>query len=260
MVNFLQSPDNAEQDGISHRPPENTQLPDEIRVTLCTPPIEHSLPNSEPHSTPRHSDCTFVTASSNDPSRNTLTPPGPSGSMRPTRQGLPQLAIPNPRSLSSDLPASHSATSQSESPPSSDRLFGHAHSESQSTTPETPASLSSPIVGVVDLTKNVRTTSTGPDFHGGYSDIYCGEWEKELEVDSNLDDARSDTSAPTMVEDTSISTTGAVRRTKIVKVAIKLLRVLSASGYDEVRARKVLNYLTRSTCSPFSHVVDTDSV
>lgn len=46
-----------------------------------------------------------------------------------------------------------------------------------SSTPQTPVSLGSPIVGVVDLTSNMTTTSSGPVSHGGCSDIYRGELE-----------------------------------------------------------------------------------
>lgn len=50
----------------------------------------------------------------------------------------------------------------------------------QSETPETPASLSSPIVGIVDLTTYVKTISPVPLCHGGFCDIYLGEWERRL--------------------------------------------------------------------------------
>ena len=47
----------------------------------------------------------------------------------------------------------------------------------QSDSPETPAStLTSPIAGVVDLTKNITTVSKYAVAHGGLSDIYVGEW------------------------------------------------------------------------------------
>jgi hypothetical protein len=45
----------------------------------------------------------------------------------------------------------------------------------KSESPLTPASLSSPIAGVVDLTNRVKTISSGPVAHGGLSDIYKGE-------------------------------------------------------------------------------------
>lgn len=45
----------------------------------------------------------------------------------------------------------------------------------QSESPLTPASLSSPIAGVVDLTNRIKTISSGPVAHGGLSDIYKGE-------------------------------------------------------------------------------------
>lgn len=46
----------------------------------------------------------------------------------------------------------------------------------QCESPETPVSLSSPIAGVVDLTKHVKTISTYAVAQGGLSDIYKGEW------------------------------------------------------------------------------------
>lgn len=46
----------------------------------------------------------------------------------------------------------------------------------QSESPQTPASITSPIAGVVDLTKDVTTTSTYSVAQGGLSDIYLGEW------------------------------------------------------------------------------------
>ena len=48
----------------------------------------------------------------------------------------------------------------------------------QSESPETPVSLSSPISGVVDLTKYVKTISTFAVAQGGLSDIYKGEWDQ----------------------------------------------------------------------------------
>lgn len=46
----------------------------------------------------------------------------------------------------------------------------------QSESPETPASITTPIAGVVDLTKHVATTSKFAVAQGGLSDIYMGEW------------------------------------------------------------------------------------
>ena len=47
----------------------------------------------------------------------------------------------------------------------------------QSDSPETPAStVTSPVAGVVDLTKNVTTVSKYAVAQGGLSDIYRGEW------------------------------------------------------------------------------------
>jgi hypothetical protein len=46
----------------------------------------------------------------------------------------------------------------------------------QSESPQTPASITTPIAGVVDLTKDVTTTSKFAVAQGGLSDIYMGEW------------------------------------------------------------------------------------
>lgn len=71
------------------------------------------------------------------------------------RRSVPQMR------LQVSIPAS--STSQENTP--------------QSDSPETPAStLSSPIAGVVDLTKNITTVSKFAVAHGGLSDIYVGEW------------------------------------------------------------------------------------
>ncbi|PPR05804.1 hypothetical protein CVT26_010154 [Gymnopilus dilepis] len=56
-----------------------------------------------------------------------------------------------------------------------------AGSTPQSESPETPASVTSPIAGVVDLTKYVATTSKEAVAHGGLSDIYLGEWHRTEE-------------------------------------------------------------------------------
>ncbi|KAF5338044.1 hypothetical protein D9758_014270, partial [Tetrapyrgos nigripes] len=83
---------------------------------------------------------------------------------------------------------------------------GSPHSKKRLTIP-----ISSPIVGVVDLTKYVRTTSREPDYLQAYSDIYWGEWEKDVSKSRE--------------------------RTDTVRVAIKLLRV----RYDEVKVQKRLD-------------------
>ncbi|KAF8869271.1 hypothetical protein BD779DRAFT_763646 [Infundibulicybe gibba] len=57
---------------------------------------------------------------------------------------------------------------------------------SSSDSPETPASLSSPIVGVVDLTRAIRTISSSSVAAGGFSDIYEGEWERHNEGPDDL--------------------------------------------------------------------------
>jgi hypothetical protein len=46
----------------------------------------------------------------------------------------------------------------------------------QSESPQTPASITTPIAGVVDLTKDVTTTSKFAVAQGGLSDIYMVEW------------------------------------------------------------------------------------
>ena len=48
---------------------------------------------------------------------------------------------------------------------------------------ETPASLSSPLVGIVDLSRSVKTTESAPVTHGGFSDIYKAEWERTISED-----------------------------------------------------------------------------
>ncbi|KAF8896752.1 hypothetical protein CPB84DRAFT_1208283 [Gymnopilus junonius] len=85
----------------------------------------------------------------------------------------------------------------------------------QSESPETPASVSSPIAGVVDLTKDVVTTSQEPVAQGGLSDIYLGEWYRSMDDDE-----------------------GGMQKEKTV-VAIKLLRTFTRKDHDGERARKV---------------------
>ena len=85
-----------------------------------------------------------------------------SGSLHPRRVVLPRSSTPHLRlqvSIPGVLPtlAPRSLSPQSESP-------------------ETPLSLSSPIAGVVDLTKDVKTISTFAVAQGGLSDIFKGEW------------------------------------------------------------------------------------
>ncbi|KAF8175098.1 kinase-like domain-containing protein [Pholiota molesta] len=84
----------------------------------------------------------------------------------------------------------------------------------QSESPQTPASITTPIAGVVDLTKDVTTTSKFAVAQGGLSDIYMGEWYR----------TKND---------------GGDQETLIV--AIKLLRVLAAKDEDGFRSRKRLN-------------------
>ncbi|TFK31104.1 hypothetical protein BDQ12DRAFT_319570 [Crucibulum laeve] len=86
------------------------------------------------------------------------------------------------------------------------------YSPQSSNSPETPATLSSPITGIVDLTRYLKTHSSSPVAQGGLSDIYKGEWERQSEEDG---------------------------RKESVLVAIKLLRVLSVKDQEGARARKV---------------------
>ncbi|KIM84884.1 hypothetical protein PILCRDRAFT_817699 [Piloderma croceum F 1598] len=76
--------------------------------------------------------------------------------------------------------------------------------------PDSPAS---PVTRVVDLTQQIKTLSKDAISHGGFADIYWGEWERRSE----------DGPATTIF------------------VAIKLLRVLAKKDFDDVRARKRLN-------------------
>ncbi|RDB31079.1 putative serine/threonine-protein kinase drkC [Hypsizygus marmoreus] len=85
-------------------------------------------------------------------------------------------------------------------------------------TPDTPASLSSPITGVVDLTKSVKTLNSSPATTGGFSDIYRGEWTRTSSGNDNP------------------GTKG-----EAVLVAIKLLRVLTVHDEDYSKARRRLN-------------------
>ncbi|KAJ7595485.1 kinase-like domain-containing protein [Mycena floridula] len=112
---------------------------------------------------------------------------------KPIPQHLPHLSIPSQRIRSSfPLP--------SETPET-----------------ETPPSLGSPIVGVVDLTAFVKNIDSSPVTHGGLSDIYQGELERK-----SMDEDGRETSS-------------------IVPIAVKLIRVLSAKDHDGVKARKRLN-------------------
>lgn len=91
-------------------------------------------------------------------------------------QRLPHLQLPSASVRSSDKTSQKALepTSSPESPTSTSTIETLTSTYS---TPETPVSLSSPIVGVVDLTRNITTTSSGPVSHGGCSDIYQGELE-----------------------------------------------------------------------------------
>uniref|UniRef100_A0A8H8CJE6 Protein kinase domain-containing protein n=1 Tax=Psilocybe cubensis TaxID=181762 RepID=A0A8H8CJE6_PSICU len=81
--------------------------------------------------------------------------------------------------------------------------------------PETPVSTTSPgVAKVVDLTKDITTTSVYAVAHGGLSDIYTGNWHR------------------------TSSDTG---ETEVIAVAIKVLRILARKDHDGANARKKLN-------------------
>lgn len=84
-----------------------------------------------------------------------------SNSVRPSPADLPQLSIPSPKTLTVSA-----------------RL-------GTPKTPETPHSLTSPELRVVDLTKCVKTISKEAEAHGGFSDIYIGEWERVHDPEKN---------------------------------------------------------------------------
>jgi len=103
----------------------------------------------------------------------------------------------------------------------------------QSESPETPASLSSPIAGVVDLTNRVKTVSSGPVAHGGLSDIYKG-----VRYSSNSgEDEGDETILVRILESLAYPFD---RHDIQPQVAIKVLRILSSiKDRDDARARKV---------------------
>lgn len=82
-------------------------------------------------------------------------------SLRPQQVIATQRSAPHLR-LHLSIPGGSPSSSSSISP--------------QSESPSTPLSLSSPIAGVVDLTKHVKTISMDAVAQGGLSDIYKGEW------------------------------------------------------------------------------------
>lgn len=78
--------------------------------------------------------------------------------------------------------------------PSIDKAEAQRASSSNYESPVTPASLTSPITGVVDLTRSVRTISSSPVAHGGLSDIYKGEWDRGAsEGDDAVTDSQNET-------------------------------------------------------------------
>ncbi len=101
----------------------------------------------------------------------------------------------------------------------------------QSDSPQTPASLISPISGVVDLTKDVMTTSPFAVAHGGLSDIYLGEWHRR--------DADTGGIEVVIVSQYLCLQLGSSLTHMFTKVAIKLLRMLASKDSDGVKARKV---------------------
>ena len=146
------------------------------------------------------------------------------------RAFAPQLRILVPTGTAA-LPAtpSSSNTSATTSSPPSD-------------TPHTPSSATSPIAGVVDLTKNVTTISKDVAAHGGLSDIYKGEWRRVRDCG---------------IEIVPVRRSGTINRRKSLtsfQVAVKLLRVLTWNDQDGVRARKV-GYSIPFTCMLFKTVV-----
>lgn len=90
-------------------------------------------------------------------------------SFLPLHKVLPKRSAPHLR-LRVSIPEPPPTTAPSSISPQSESL-------------ETPVSLSSPIAGVVDLTKDVKTISTFAVAQGGLSDIYKGEWYQLVEDD-----------------------------------------------------------------------------
>ncbi|KAF8054346.1 hypothetical protein FPV67DRAFT_1682643 [Lyophyllum atratum] len=111
---------------------------------------------------------------------------------RPSHHTLPHLCIPT-----------HGHTSESITPDTSETV-----------TPSTPASISSPIAGVIDLTSSIQTLNESPVTTGGFFDIYKGEWTREA--------------------------TRSGKSQEKVLVAIKLLRVFAIREHE--KARKRLNW------------------
>lgn len=92
--------------------------------------------------------------------------------------------------------------------------------------PDSPAS---PVTRVVDLTQQIRTISKDALTHGGFADIYWGEWERRSE------DGQTKTVRMSIPRSDPFLTVPFAQ----TSVAIKLLRVLAKKDIDGVRARKV---------------------
>lgn len=147
-------------------------------------------------------------------------------------QSLPPALTPSLVAGASNKLSGLSGRLRLDIPSTSARLPAHDLSQRSSTissaqsitplseSPETPSSTSSPITGVVDLTKYIRLVSNTVVAHGGLSDIYKGEKCGGPSVTGG--DAVGDTDRP-------------------ILVAVKVLRIFRVKDQDGVRARKRLN-------------------
>ena len=122
------------------------------------------------------------------------------------------------------MPGSHAGTM-------SFHIIIHRLARARSESLLTPASLSSSIAEVVDLTNRVKTISSGPAASGGLSDIYKGVriawvWERMKGT------KRSRCAFLTLV---CLSN----RHNIQPQVAIKVFRILTIKDRDDPRARKV---------------------
>jgi len=92
-------------------------------------------------------------------------------------QGLPHGGSPQGGPLSFKLP-----------PPSLPQLLIPGRHVPVDTPPssalDTPQYLHSPVTGVVDLTKSIKTLNESPVTTGGFSDIYRAEWSKESRAEA----------------------------------------------------------------------------
>lgn len=167
-------------------------------------------------------DSYFSPLSSFRPRSRTMINLGECHALEPSSRSLrsQQVVIPSHLRLQVSIPGVlHTATPDSLSP--------------QSESPETPLSLSSPIAGVVDLTKHIKTISTFAVAQGGLSDIYKGEWyQSERDCEGESKEAIVVPVCPFCFHQVPWPT---LRK----QVAIKLLRILTRKDQDGVRARKV---------------------